>query len=89
MFLLIREYQNYAKNGIIEPRRSTLATKEYQNDSDNFTQFFEECIVQDDAYNGDFLSISDMYEVYKRLVCKTKRIKCNNSKTERLEEQRH
>lgn len=72
MFLLIREYQNYAKNGIIEPEEVLKATKEYQNDSDNFTQFFEECIVQDDAYNGDFLSISDMYEVYKDWFVKQK-----------------
>jgi len=67
MYLLLQEYAKYKENGISEPDDVMKFTKQYQNDSDNFTQFFEECIVTVAEYsdgNGDNVSLSEMYQMY-------------------------
>jgi len=67
MYLLLKEYAKYKEDGIAEPEDVMKFTKQYQNESDNFTQFFEECIEVVDEYsegNGDFVSVTEMYQMY-------------------------
>ena len=50
-------------------------TKQYQNDSDNFTQFFDECIVEVDEYSdgtGECVTLNEMYQLYSEWFVHTK-----------------
>jgi P4 family phage/plasmid primase-like protien len=63
MFILLQEYANYKKNGIKEPYDVMKFTKEYQNESDIFSQFFDECI-SNNTTNGEPLYLNDTYKIY-------------------------
>ena len=46
MYLLLQYYKHYKNNGLYEPPAIKLETQNYQNDSDCFSQFFNECIEE-------------------------------------------
>ena len=61
MFLLFKEHEKYKQHGILEPEDVMKFTKQYQNDSDNFTQFFDECIAEANEYSdssGECVSLN-------------------------------
>lgn len=73
MFLLLKEHAKYQKDGIAEPEDVTKFTKQYQNDSDNFTQFFDECIVEGSEHGeGDCVTVNEMYQLYSEWFAHTK-----------------
>ena len=75
MFLLLKEYEKYKKHGILEPEDVMKFTKQYQNDSDNFTQFFDECIVEVNEYSdgsGECVSLNEMYQLYSEWFAQNK-----------------
>ena len=75
MFLLLKEHGRYKTEGITEPDDVMKFTKQYQNDSDNFTQFFDECIVEVDEYSdgkGECVTLNEMYQLYSEWFVHTK-----------------
>lgn len=75
MFLLFKEHIKYKSQGISEPEDVMKFTKQYQNDSDNFTQFFDECIVESAEYSdskGDCVSLNEMYQLYTEWFAQNK-----------------
>lgn len=75
MFLLFKEHQKYKTQGIAEPEDVMKFTKQYQNDSDNFTQFFDECIVENTEHTGtagDCVSLNEMYQLYTEWFAQNK-----------------
>lgn len=65
MSILIEEHKSYRHEGIKEPDAVKLSTKQYQNESDEFTQFINENIVSGDDYNGQELKLDDIYFVFQ------------------------
>lgn len=70
MFILLKEYTNYKQKGISEPYDVMKFTKQYQNESDIFSQFFDECIVN--TTNGEPLYLNDIYKIYSDWFLKEK-----------------
>ena len=67
MFILINEYKNYKKHGIIEPDEVIKNTKTYQEESDSFifTQFANECITTSDLTSKiKFNETWDLYQMW-------------------------
>ena len=75
MFLLFKEHEKYKQHGILEPEDVMKFTKQYQNDSDNFTQFFDECIAEANEYSdssGECVSLNEMYQLYTEWFAQNK-----------------
>lgn len=85
MFILLEEFKIYKKHGVKEPNEVMKFTKEYQNESDNFTQFMEECISETES-NGEGLSSKDIYVVYQDWFIKNKGVKVPIPKKKALED---
>ncbi len=65
MYILLEEHKQYKIYGINEPDDVKRVTKEYQNDSDNFTPFIEEFIVELTDYTGEGLTLNEIYTIYQ------------------------
>ncbi len=64
MAILIHRFQNYKKNGLIEPTKVTCATNQYQTDSDVFLEFINERIeLTNDS--KDVLKITNLFIEFK------------------------
>ena len=64
IYILLKEFSQFREFGIYEPDEVKKFTKEYQNESDYFTQFFEECIVVTDN-SVDGITLNDIIAVYQ------------------------
>ena len=64
IYILLKEFAQFREFGIYEPDEVKKFTKEYQNESDYFTQFFEECIVITDN-SADGITLNDIIAVYQ------------------------
>ena len=64
IFILLKEFAKFRAFGIYEPDEVKAFTKEYQNESDYFTQFFDECIVVTDN-NSVGITLNDIIAVYQ------------------------
>ena len=64
IYLLIKDFAEFRSFGIYEPDEVKAFTKEYQNESDYFTQFFDECIVTcENSTVG--ITLNDIIAVYQ------------------------
>ena len=64
IYLLIKDFAEFRSFGIYEPDEVKAFTKEYQNESDYFTQFFDECIVvSENSTTG--ITLNDIIAVYQ------------------------
>jgi len=66
MYLLLQYYKDYKENGIYEPAEVKRNTDEYHNESDIFTQFMNEKIIElDSNYEGSGIKLDDAYFVFQ------------------------
>ena len=65
MYILINEYKNYKKYGLVEPEEVIKNTKTYQEESDSFMQFANECITTSDLTSKiKFNETWDLYQMW-------------------------
>jgi len=62
MSILVKEYKNYKKEGLIEPEEVKVNTKAYKQESDIFMQFMNECIIKDVTAQ---MCVEDGYFLFK------------------------
>jgi len=65
MYILLEEYKKYKKEGIVEPTEVLNATRTYQYDNDNFSEFFDEYIVEVNKNKSDGITLTEIYTMYK------------------------
>jgi len=63
MAMLIKKYETYTQEGIIEPDEVMKCTKEYQQNNDNFSEFLSQMVVKSEM---EMLSVDETYEVFGR-----------------------
>ena len=61
MYILLQYYKHYKKEGLYEPPAVRLETQNYQNDSDCFSQFFNECIEEKP---GDYIHLDIAFKAF-------------------------
>ena len=64
MSILIKRFQNYKLNGLIEPQDVTLYTQKYQQDSDRYLKFFTDNFTLTNN-NNDIININDIWGLWK------------------------
>jgi len=80
MSILIKRFQNYKKNGLMEPLKVTSFTSEYQRDSDLYFDFVREMLVKTDS-RENMIYITDLFTLFKNWG-KTDGINTNINKKE-------
>lgn len=65
MYMLLEEYKKYKLEGIIEPDEVMKTTESYQYDNDNYSQFFNEKIIEVKDINNEGITLHEIYTVYK------------------------
>ena len=64
MSILLHYYKDYAKNGLKEPYEVLKYTREYEKESDIYSEFIEEHIIEVDA-NNEKTSNKELYSIFK------------------------
>lgn len=65
MYMLLEEYKKYKLEGIIEPDEVMKTTESYQYDNDNYSQFFNEKIIEVKDINNEGITLHEIYTIYK------------------------
>ena len=64
MYMLLETYKKYKKFGLHEPSEVMKNTASYQNESDIFSQFVNEKIIELDDYSGKSVKLDDVYTLF-------------------------
>lgn len=62
MYILIQNYHNFIKNGLVEPQEVLKNTEAYKEESDCILQFINECLEEEP---GEKIKLEDTYMVFK------------------------
>lgn len=66
MYILLESYKNYVKFGINEPDEVKKNTDDYQNESDIFTQFVSEKIIEDEEGANNYIKLEDVNNIFQQ-----------------------